>query len=244
MSVADGIIKRLKEIKWEEKSQSEIDSERGAVRLLKNNVPWIVPELKNMLRNELTGPGGHAGDDLAKRMFNHYLDDSGQDFVLTLEDMKSMNRQDPRMAPQGGIDIRKKDVDAANPDFVTACLNAISSRSPQDYNGRLLWGWDNGAISTYTINYAGKVTATGGGCTWKGTVDYFDRFDLDPRWGWSPSNKQGRSRGGERRTRIGYILSLGVDFDMKSPKANVSQKDSDSALTFDGTIVPGSTPKP
>jgi len=234
MSIAKRIIDALKDVKWEEKSQSEIDAKKLEFAALKISVPLLVPVAKHFLRNELTGPGGHAKDELAKRMFDHYLDEDGKLFVLTLDDMKAMNAN--------GIDIRNKDTSTVNPDFAVACSKAKAAGTAQDYSGKLHWVWDNGSIANYTVHYAGQITAAGGVCKWEGVVDYFDRFDLDPRWGWTPSNPQGRSRGGERRTRIGYILDLGTDYDVKSPKARTWQRETDKAITFDGTIVAGSTP--
>jgi hypothetical protein len=243
MSVAEAIIKRLKNVKWEDQWQIEIEGERASLATAKVMQPGLALKLKEMLRNELAGPGGHAGDQLAVRLFNHYLDDSGQTFVLTLDDMKAMSQPAARMSPKG-IDLHNKDDSTVNPDFESAWRTAIATQTPQDYSGSRFCGWDDGAISTYTVKYTGKITAMDTHCKWAGTVEYFDRFDLDPRWGWSPSNTQGRTAEGERRTRIGYILSVGTDFDIKSPKANAWQKETDATITLDGTIASSSTPKP
>ncbi|MGL4550593.1 MAG: hypothetical protein ACRC33_05355 [Gemmataceae bacterium] len=226
MSIIDDVIKKLKDTPWEEQSRAAVEAERITIKGVKIAVPFSVPIMKKFLRDQLAG---HAKDDIAKRMFAHYLDGSGQDFFLTLDDMKSMNN---------GIDLRAKGLNdrAAKPEWTAACT-AARAGTPADYSGRLHWGWDNGAIANYSVLYKGTVTATGGVCVWAGQVEFFDRFDLDPRWGWSPSNQQGRSKGGERRTRIGYILDLGTDYDMKSPKADATQGENDSALTFTGTAT-------
>ncbi|HVS38163.1 MAG TPA: hypothetical protein VMS17_21570 [Gemmataceae bacterium] len=121
MSVTDDIIQKLKEREWEDLSPPELMAERTNMTALKAIVPALRPNLQNQQHNELNGPSGHAGDELAKRMFNHYLDDAGQLFVLTLDDMKSMNTKDPRMAPQGGIDIRKSDTNTVNSAFAAMC---------------------------------------------------------------------------------------------------------------------------
>jgi hypothetical protein len=234
MSVIDDVIKKLKDTPWEEQSRAAVEAEKIAIKAVKITIPFSSRIMKKFLRDQLAG---HAKDDLARRMFAHYLDDDGEDFILTLDDMKHMNGN-------GGIDLRVKDLNdrTLKPEWTAACAAAKAGGGPQNYSGRLHWGWDNGAIANYTVIYNGTVTATGGSCVWKGQVEYFDRFDLDPRWGWSPSNPQGRSRGGERRTRIGYILDLGTDYDMKSPKADVTQGEGDTAITFTGTSTPVTTP--
>lgn len=233
MGAAEDIIKELKETAWEEKSQLTIDSFRLMVAGVKFKSPSARLLMMGFLRQELEK---HASDDLAKRLFNHYLGGGGKDFTLTLGDMVHMN-SDERV--RGHIDIRTTEFGSPNPAFESACTSAKAGRGIQDYSGRLHWIWDNGAISTYTVIYAGRIKLINNVCQWKGGVEFFDRFDLDPRWGWSESNKQGRSRGGERRTRIGYILALGSDFDIKSPQASVVQQETDTEISFDGASSPG-----
>jgi hypothetical protein len=131
------------------------------------------------------------------------------------------------------VDIRKIDkFGNDNPRFQTACTNAQSSGMPQDYSGQLGWVYDNGAIANYNVNYSGRVRERSGSFVWEGTVDFADRFDLDPRWTWSATNTQGRSALGERRTRLGYILNLGTDFDIKSAKTRASQESDDKSISF------------
>src|SRR5206468_361400 len=111
MGVADGIIPKLKDIQWEEKGRPEIETERAAIAVAKV-VPLVEPILKKFLRDQLVGSGGHAKDELAKRMFNHYLDAFGLVFVLTLDDMKHMNS--PAVPGHDGIDVRMKDMATRN----------------------------------------------------------------------------------------------------------------------------------
>jgi hypothetical protein len=243
---------------WENKSKKEVEDARWLW-----SQAYAIPgagaafrwECKKILEFVLIGswqshffvPGliqmkPHARDQLAVRMFRHYLNSAGQDFTLTLADMKAMNIPTKSMNGTGAIktpqiDIRNKNEKTVNPDFAAACgrANISASGKGEPYSGKLLWGWDNGAISTYTVNYTGTISsamAMGGFCTWTGTVEFVDRFDMDPIWGWSPQNQGGRVAHGERRTRIGYILNLGTDFDVKSPKAKVSQGENDLCITF------------
>jgi len=52
----------------------------------------------------------------------------------------------------------------------------------------------------------------------KGKMTFSDRFDLDPIY-----SGIHRSPEGERRTRIGYILALGTDFNVTSDTAIIYQ---------------------
>jgi len=240
---------------WEKKTKQEVQdarrrwSEAYAFPLAGPAFRW---QCRNILEFVLIGtpyflPVGlynqkpHARDQLAVRLFRHYLNGNGKSFVLTLADMKAMNTPTKSLNGTGSIktpqiDIRNKDEKTENPDFTNACRRADISGFGKGvaYNGKLSWGWDNGAISSYTVNYSGTVTSgtVKGDCTWTGTVDFADRFDFDPIWTWSPSNHGWRSANGERRTRIGYILNLGMDFDITSKKANVSQGENDLCITF------------
>jgi hypothetical protein len=242
------LIDVIKNEKWEIRSRTDIEMQRYTIKLAKISTPLLSRMLTEYMRTELIGPKAHAQDKLAERLFVHYLDEDGSDFMLTLEDMKYMNsavKLHDMVTP--AIDLRVKDTRTKlpNPAWGAACTQAEATGIPQNYAGRLLSHIDNGAISAYTVKYSGQVKqtrqfrrswepkATGNvACAWEGAVEYYDRFDLDPRWDWSPSNREGRSPGGERRTRIGYILDVGTDFDMISPKANVFQREFDSAITF------------
>lgn len=230
MTAIEKIIDDLKNVKWEEQSRTAIETERLMVAGYKITIPFAARIMKVFLRKELDG---HASDALASRMFAHYLDGGGEDFTLTLDEMRAMNA--------AKIDLRVKGQmePTVNPEWTAACARARATGLPQAYVGKAHWVWDNGAISTYLVTYSGQVSALGGVCEWRGQVDFFDRFDLDPRWTWSPTNPQGRSRGGERRTRIGYILNLGTDYDMKSPKVITSQKETDPAISL---LAPTASP--
>lgn len=244
----DEIISEIKNTKWEEKSRSEIDTYRRRVAALKMAPAATSPigpmvlnmVLKEILRDQLIGKAGHAKDQIAIRMFNHYLDGGGAKFTLSVSEMRLMAAGKKGVGP---VDLRKKtwtkpDI---NPKWTKQLSAARKSGKPAKYSGSLLWGFDNGAIANYTVNYDGAITAAKGKEQWAGYVDYYDRFDLDPRWSWSPGNPQGRSRGGERRTRIGYILNLGTDYDVTSEKAKAVQQIKNNVVSLDGNVKPQST---
>jgi hypothetical protein len=228
MGALDSIIKKLKNVKWEESSQTEVEAFRLSIAAFKAFNSWAPPIMREFLRKELVS---HAKDKLAMRLFNHYLYSWGGDYTLKHTDMQHMMGN---TCSFGHINLQAISASSPGPkpEWGSACSRAKSSGNPQEYSGSLLWAWDNGAIANYTVRYNGKVHNAGGACLWRGTVNYFDRFDLDPRWGWSPSNPQGRSRGGERRTRIGYMLDLGWDFDIVSPRAKATQGEFDAELTL------------
>jgi hypothetical protein len=205
----------------------------------------VTPVLREILREQLIGVGGHAKDDLAVRLFNHYLDKRGADFALTIADIKLMNS--PAIPVPGPIDIRKNSWQdpGIRLEWSKQLALAKSTKTPQDYSGSVLWVWDNGAIANYTVKYVGKVSVSKKGVVeWNGNVVFSDRFDLDPRWNWSPSTPGGRSRRGERRTRIGYMLNLGTDFNIIGPTAEAIQRASAKHLVFSGKVVAPATVKP
>lgn len=235
----DDFLNTLKTLKLELMPRWEVQLLRLAAARLKSNSPPIAVGMKLMLDNELIGTmngQGHAKDKLAVRLFKHYLYSSG-DFTLNVDDMRYMNTADPM---GGSIDLRYdtyEDRDMGRPirsEWNNATIEAMFKVVP--FSGHVHWGWDNGAISTYRVNYDGMMrTATElnfDTTEWTGRVNYFDRFDLDPRWTWSPADPQGRSASGERRTRIGFILDLGTDFDIKSPWINAKQGVSDKSLVL------------
>jgi hypothetical protein len=243
----DDIIKKLKETKWEEESKATIVGMRGTIAIVKQTTPGniVTPILREILREQLVGAGGHAKDDLAIRLFNHYLDKRGADFALTIVDIKNMNS--PAIPVPGPIDIRKNSWQdpGVRVEWSKQVALAASAKTPQNYSGSVLWAWDNGAIANYTVKYTGKVSVSKAGVVeWLGQVIFFDRFDLDPRWNWSPSTPGGRSRRGERRTRIGYMLNLGTDFDIIGPTAEASQSSSAKHLVFSGKIIAPAAVKP
>jgi hypothetical protein len=206
--------------KWEGMSRAELDQEQTAVKAWKNKIPGLTVALRPILKTRLYGI---AKDDLAKRLFDNYLETKKdlhkQEYKLTLDEMKTMNSG--TLSPR--IDIRKKDTVNVNPAFAAACGKTQESSAAQDYSGKLGWAYENGAIANYTVNYSGEVTAGNGEFSWEGTVNFYDEFNMDPRWGWSEEKPQGRSRLGEHQTRIGYILSLGTEFKITSETAKVYQ---------------------
>ncbi len=241
----DELINEIKNTKWERKSPATIKNMRETIALLKITTPGIVltPMLKEILREQLIGPKGHkfpkghARDKLAVRLFNHYLDKRGADFALTMADYFLMNSG--AISVPGPIDIRKKSWQAPGPapEWINQLTRAKTTIKSQYYSGSLLWGWDDGAIANYTVRYKGVILKTKTGAfEWKGRVVFYDRFDLDPRWNWSPAHQGGRSALGERRTRIGYMLNLGTDFKIIGPTAEATQLATASHLVFSGKI--------
>lgn len=239
MGSGNDFLNSLESMKLELMSKWEIETLRFAALSLKASSPTIHHEMKLMMLDELTGimsGKAHAKDKLALRLFRHYIFCAG-DFMLTIDDMRHMNTDDPMGGP---IDLKyesweSKDKSAVfRPEWNKAMMDAGSKSVP--FSGNVHWVWDNGAISTYRVDYEGSMrSATDYDIDttfWTGRVSYFDRFDLDPRWTWSPANPQGRTDTGERRTRIGYILNLGTDFDIKSPWMNAKQHVTDGSLVL------------
>ena len=224
------IIERIKNTEWEKMSKAKIDAYRAVVFLFKVRFGFTRPLLVAALYNELKK---HASDRFALNLFQHYLGKAGKRYSLPLAGMKYISSNTAGLSPHGSLDIRYNDyAKGIRSEFVSKCRQVKRSGKKQEYSGTTLRVWDNGAISTYTVAYQGYLQRTTKGCEWSGKVRFYDRFDLNPRWNWSPSNNQGRSPGGERRTRIGYILNLGTDFDIYSVIAEASQGERDSEIDF------------
>lgn len=233
----DDIVKTLKETEWEEESKATILSLRYTIAASKISIlgQIAIPKLKQLLRDQLIGKNGHAKDKLAARLFDHYLYKGGATYQLSMEDMNLMNT---RISTHiGPIDIRKYSYQspAIKPEWHAAIAKAKVTKKAQKYSGSLLWVWDNGAIANYTVKYTGSASVSRKGVVkWEGHAQFIDRFDMDPRWNWSESTPGGRSRGGERRTRIGYMLNLGDDFDIRSMNASAIQLASVKYIEFRG----------
>lgn len=237
----------LEAMQLEKKSRMEIEILRGMCAKIKATAPLTTQAMKAALDFKLTGPKGHASDGLARRMFKHYLYRSGE-FTLAVEDMKAMNSDTTGDFAPGPINLKLDDYnETANRSEWNNAVSAAMTR-PVDFSGSIVWVWDNGAISSYKVHYKGQFEALvpndADTVEWRGVVSFSDRFDLDPRWNWSPANKQGRSAEGERRTRIGYILDLGTDFDMVSPWIAAKQHTMEKTLTLLPGPGSGTGPKP
>ena len=237
----------LESAQLEKKSRMEIEILRSICAQIKSSSPMAASAMKAALERKLIGPGGHASDELAKRMFIHYLYRSG-DFTLTIDDMKMMNSDRTGDFAPGPISLKLDDYNETSnrAEWNKGVTDAMTR--PVDSSGSIVWVWDNGAISSYKVHYKGKFQALtandADSVEWRGSVSFSDRFDLDPRWNWSPSNPQGRSAGGERRTRIGYILDLGTDFNMVSPWISAKQGALEKTLTLLGAAGTGTGPQP
>lgn len=230
----NALISALKSQKLELMPQYQVIGLRLGVEAAKSQSAAATMAMKAAMLNELVGPGGHAKDDLAKRLFQHYIFGAGLPFNLTVADMQTMNSSAGSLSP-GRIDLRKTHWQDKNiRKEWTAAMKAASKNPP--YSGKVVWVWDDGAIANYTVNYEGKAMRSGTSpkspAVWCGRVQFIDRFDLDPRWGWSPTNQQSRTQLGERRTRIGYVLNLGTDFNILSPWTGGMQGENEPGLTL------------
>jgi hypothetical protein len=222
----------LEEIQLETKSRFEIEGLRVTCAAVKFRSPEARIAMKLCMDHKLLGPGGNARDDLAKRMCRHYLYGNG-DFNLTIEDMKWMNSGRTEFSSEGPINLRVEDYGEVVPrkEWNDAVFEAETKNVP--FSGALVWGWDNGAIASYKVHYAGVMHRDAAGSVeWRGTVAFTDRFDLDPRWGWTPNNPQGRTALGERHTRMGYIVDVGHDYDVRSEWISAKQGARENALTL------------
>jgi hypothetical protein len=217
----DDVINKIKNVKWEEKNKAEIDVFKGAIVILKQ-FPWIKSMFREILYGQLTGPGGHAKDALAERLFANYLYGSIDPWKLELSDMQNMN------SGRWGLKIDIRMVSYENQTISPLWERQLEASKEQllqkvSYDRKeLSWAWDNGAIAKYNIKAQGFITCSRlAGYQWEGTLEFEDRFDLDPNW--NHATKPERSEKGERRTRIGYMLNIGKDFNMRSVKANAIQ---------------------
>jgi RHS repeat-associated protein len=226
------VIQSIKDVEWENSSRVSVEAARTAVSAVKYP---MLPILKLVLEGQLIGPGGHAKDAIAVMLFKNYLYGNVDPWELTLGDMQSMNSG--ALGPR--IDIRKagwdaKEVSEVWKSTLAAAKASICTEVP--YSVVVPWVWDNGAIANYLVHASGSIKCTStdsSKCRWRGTLKFTDRFDLNPNWGY-PSGH--RSAGGERRTRIGYILSIGNDFDITSVDATARQGANDSWVTINGVL--------
>jgi len=125
MSVVDDIINKLKGVKFETWSQSEIDALAVAIAALKSAAGGSVdPVLKLFLLRELNK---HAKDDIAREMFDNYLYENGKTYNLSLQQMKQMN-SGSKLSKSKKIDIRKKSIsEGISPEFIKARTEAMKS---------------------------------------------------------------------------------------------------------------------
>lgn len=184
-------------------------------------------------------------NDIARRMLDHYIHGKGVDFHLSVPDcmtLASGQVVSPSNFRQQKVPsiIYKRPSDAKRNEmkldwlYGVACVRSSvdrgSSSVQMPYKGKVFWNHDNGMINNYRIDYAGEIgygippsalpSETRKCIHWKGWVCFNDKCDFDPNWNWRPGKQPNKRRGigGERRTRIMYILNLGRDFKVIGPK--------------------------
>ncbi len=203
-------------------SQAQTDALRLQCTIIKVDAA-VAADLRFWLRTFLRAAEHSA---LAGRIFDHYLYGTGGDYRLSVRDVRDL-------ALHGSItpwDLRRAAYNAAGPREEWIELESAYQRQPtriRRYHGRYQAATENGAMAKYAVRFEGvfgdlpispNLTRACSVTMWQGFVRIYDRFDLNPHWGWSPSNNYGRSAAGEQQTRIGYILNLGHDFDIVSPE--------------------------
>ncbi len=174
-------------------------------------------------------------NDIARRMLDHYINGKGVDFHLTVADCMTLasgqvvnpdrfrQQKVPSIIYQRPRDAERdeKKIDWSYGVAVVRAFNSVQ----MPYKGKVFWNHDNGMINNYRIDYAGEIgygippsappSETRKRIHWKGWVCFNDKCDFDPDWNWQPGKRRGK--GGERRTRIMYILNLGWDFKVIGP---------------------------
>lgn len=220
----------------EEKSRWQIDMARSAARTIKFLTPEAGTAISTAMREVLRLIERSA---LAGRIFDHYIAGRGATYTLTDRDVRELAGE----ATYLPLDIRRASFQDSRPRQEWLDTLAANRREPGrlvPYIGRTHWATENGAMANYTFLYEGAYgefpisPQLQPACTvpmWQGFVRVYDRFDLDPRWTWSPANPGGRSAMGERQTRVGYILEAGTDFDITSPQIYAWQRPNDEATT-------------
>ncbi|MCH2205346.1 MAG: RHS repeat-associated core domain-containing protein [Lentisphaerales bacterium] len=232
----DGIIKKIRNTPLETLPKSQIDLYKWQVRIIKFGNPTVKFLMKSILRVELHK---HASNKLSKRLFDHYLDNwFGSGYELTIAEMKTVNGNNNR---NGNIDIRYDHIDTRSRGngvsfewkrWLQVAKDNVGKKI--NYSGTSSWVTSTNAISSYYVDYEGKICSAGGDkWTWEGTVNFRDDFDFDPIWGWTSANTQ-RSRAGEFNTRVGYILELGNDYKITSVKTNAILKNGDKKIKILG----------
>ena len=223
---------RILNTKWELKPKEEIEALRAKIAKFKQAHPEYVALAKTFLQVEASARAQF--DDIADRMLKLYFGDpvkARRGFELSIADMQRMASNS---AGKGGArgDPSDRISLATHADWATRCEEAISTGSPVRFNGTINGVWDNGTIGNFTVTFNGTIQRSKDPDTgqwialWTGTVKFTDRFDFDPWWNWSKSNADTakRTAEGERRTRIGYMLDLGTDFNVVSEVAEATQR--------------------
>ncbi|HWA82958.1 MAG TPA: hypothetical protein VG820_05975, partial [Fimbriimonadaceae bacterium] len=149
-------------------------------------------------------------DALPRALLNNYMDGKGKPLVLTEDQMRAVN---------GTLDFRRSAAFETKRTELEAAANKGGRTMSGAVSGRFLSpALNNGTLGGFTVHYDGQLSVTPKGAwTYLGTIDYFDRWDFDPR---PLSAKSGRSALGELKTRVGAYIE-GEPFDVRSVKAKV-----------------------
>ncbi len=209
------------------------------LRLATQAAFWDDPQLRenitNLFMSYMTKDHTYLRNDIARRMLDHYINGKGADFHLSVADCTTLADgqvvNPDRFRQQKPLSIiykRPRDAKRNNPtvdwSFGVAVVRAANSVQ-MPYKGKVFWNHDNGMINNYRVDFAGEIgygippsappSETRKCIHWKGWVFFSDKCDFDPDWNWQPGKRRGK--GGERRTRIMYILNLGWDFRVVGP---------------------------
>lgn len=216
-------IEDIIKIKWETKSQVEIDAYKSIVReALK--LPYARVMAKEVL---LLAIMQSARDYLDGLLFTHYIHGRGKTYNLTDVNLRHILTGLPPGRP---VDLSLTDYtdNKQRKEWLDAFAAVRADRDKRiDYSGTMNWSYGGNALGNHAVIYKGVIAWQAPNALvqngpvfpmWMGKITVRDRFDLDPHWDWSPANLGGRSEIGERRTRIGYILDLGTDFDITGPE--------------------------
>jgi len=236
------LVEKIKRIKWERRSEFEVKAYRTLLFGMKASTPLIIPILKKILKEQLKI---HGKDDIAHDMFKHYFDGGGERYTLTVEQMKQMSTGTGKRGQK--IDVRRTIIShrRINPKFTEAVRKALRTGKRVPYSVHINpWGWDNGSIGNYEINIKGEICPKDKRrYVFFGTMNFSDTFDFNPNWNYSKSKVKFRTPRGERRTRIGYVLSLGTDFKVDSKTLDIYQNSGDKHMTIIGEAYMSGTTK-
>ncbi|HVT13899.1 MAG TPA: DUF4157 domain-containing protein [Fimbriimonadaceae bacterium] len=149
-------------------------------------------------------------DPLPRALLNNYMDGKGKVFMLTEAQMQAVN---------GTLNFRRSAAfESTRAELGAEAKKAQRSKSAAVSGRFLSSALNNGTLGGFTVNYEGRLSVTPkGDWTYQGTIDYYDRWDFDPR---PLGAKSGRSAIGELKTRVGAYIE-GEPFDVRSVKAKV-----------------------
>ena len=95
----------------------------------------------------------------------------------------------------------------------------------------------NGTLGNFTVRVQGSLVALpNGGWSAKGTIEFYDLWNFDPKWFAKGSN---RSLQGELKTITGHMLLPGRGFEIHSASVPFSQTDNDPTVVWAGGTPQG-----